>query len=431
MKKNIIILFLFFQITVFSQNTESTLNNYILNFQYQKALEYIATQKPTQELQLQQAVCYKALGSYQRAVDILQALSIEYPEDIRAKSELASCYILLGRRQAGIDCYNDLILIDSTNLYYKIQKAELLYQQGKYDLALSLFHAVYNNNQSSNTLTQIAQCYEKTNEADSAMVYYKSAWEMNPYDGFSAASLVNLCLKNKRIPEALTYSTQYMESDTTNQQMNLLNALIYYVMDDYEESVVRFKKCYDAGDSSLIVNRSLGLSYYSLNENYEAEIFLDKAYRQDTTNNNVLYCLAMASNELADHKKAIPLFVKLLDRTIPPDLTLYLYYKGLASAYDKGSHFDNAVDSYLKALGYAGTNQKMTTYYTIGQLYENQMKDTVNALLYYRYYRVALNEYLDKQMQKDEPDKEHIRDAKDRLRYLDEHIEDLQKKIKI
>jgi len=430
MKIYITTILLIFYSIAYSQNKENPLDNYILNFQYQKALEYISTQEPTKELLLQQAMCYKALGSYQKAVEILEMLSTEYTENIRVKSELANCYTVLGRRQAGIDCYNDLILIDSTNLYYQIQKAELLYQGGKYDMALDLFYTVYSHNQSPNTLTQIAQCYEKMNQIDSAMVYYKSAWEVNPHDGFSAASLVNLCLKDKRIPEALAYSTRYMESDTTNQQMNLLNALTYYVMDNYEEAVTRFRKCYEAGDSSLVVNRSLGISYYSLKDNYEAEIYLDKAFRQDTTNNNVLYCLAVASNELADHKKAIPLFEKLLSRTIPTDLTLYLYYKGLASAYDKGSHFDNAVDSYLKALEYAGTNQKMTVYYTIGQLYENQMQDTDNALVYYRYYRGALNEYLEKQIKKDKPDEEHILDTKKRLGHLDEHIKSLQKKTK-
>lgn len=421
---------LFFYSFAFSQNTENTLDNYILNFQYQKALEYIATQEPTKELLLQQALCYKALGSHQKAVEILQILSADYPENIRIKSELANSYTVLGRRQAGIDCYDDLIRIDSINLYYKIQKAELLYQQGRYDKALDIFYTVYNHNQSPNTLTQIAQCYEKMNQADSAMIYFKSAWELNPYDSFSAASLVNLCIKNKRIPEALIYSTQYMESDTTNQQMNLLNALTYYVMDNYEESATRFKKCYQAGDSSLVVNRSLGISYYSLKDNYEAEIYLDKAYSQDTTNNNVLYCLAVASNELADHKKAIPLFRKLLDRTIPPDLTLYLYYKGLASAYDKGSHFDDAINTYILASKYGGPNQKMTTYYTIANIYENSLKNNTEALVYYKLYREGLVEYLEGLRKKENPDSSDIEEALSSIKYLDKHIESLQKKAK-
>lgn len=208
--------------------------------------------------------------------------------------------------------------------------------------------------------------------------------------------------------------------------MNLLNALTYYVMDNYEEAISRFKKCYEAGDSSLIVNRSLGISYYSLKENYEAEIFLDKAFRQDTTNNNVLYCLAVSSNELADHKKAIPLFQKLLNRAIPPDLTLYLYYKGLASAYDKGSHFEEAVEAYKKALIYAGTNQKMAINFAIGQLYENQVKDNSNAFIYYQNYRKDLNEYLEGLIRKNETD-ESIDDTKKRLKYLDEYIKELVK----
>lgn len=431
MRKTIALLStLIIHLVLFSQTTDNILHNYIDNFQYQKALDYITTQEPSPELQLQEAMCHISLGSYQKSVAILQKLTIEQPENVRIKSELARCYTMLGRRQAGIDCYDDLLHLDSTNLYYKRQKADLFYQQGKYGQALNLFQEVYDQNQSSNTLTQIAQCYEKMNQPDSAIVYYKSAWDMNFSDSFSAANLVNLCLKTDRNLEALAYSSTYIEKDTTDQQMNLLNALTYYMMDNYEEAINRFKKCYEAGDSSLIVNRSLGISYYSLKENYEAEIFLDKAFRQDSTNNNVLYCLAVSSNELADHKKAIPLFQKLLTRTIPTDLTLYLYYKGLASAYDKGSHFDDAAVTYKKALEYAGPNQKMTTYYTVAQLYENQMLDIDNALVYYKYYRVALNEYLDKQTKKDEPDEEHILDTKKRLKYLDEHIESVQKKVK-
>lgn len=431
MKKTLILLsFLIVHSVLFSQTVESELEAYIQNFQYQKALEYISDKEPSAYLQFQEAMCHKALGNYLKSIDILQRLSTDNPENVRVKSELANCFAITGRRQAGIDCYDDLIRLDSTNLYYKIQKAELLFQQTKYEKALCLFKEIYGRNNSPNTLTQIAQCFEKMNQADSAMVYFKAAWDTNPSDSYSAASLVNLCLKAGRSLEALAHSTVYLEKDSTDQQMNLLNALTYYVMDNYEEAIFRFKKCYEAGDSSLIVNRSLGISYYSLRENYEAEIFLDKAFRQDTTNNNVLYCLAVSSNELADHKKAIPLFRKLLDRTIPSDLTLYLYYKGLASAYDKGSLFEDAVEAYKKALIYAGTNQKMTINFTIGQLYENQVKDSSNALIYYQNYRHDLNGYLEGLIRKNETD-ENVDDTKKRLKYLDEHIKELTKAMSV
>ncbi len=72
----------------------------------------------------------------------------EIPENVQIKSELASCFEALGQRQASIACYDGLIQLDSTNLYFKKQKADLLYQQGKYDISLDLFKDIYNQNNS-------------------------------------------------------------------------------------------------------------------------------------------------------------------------------------------------------------------------------------------------------------------------------------------
>ena len=68
---------------------------------------------------------------------------------------------------------------------------------------------------------------------------------------------------------------------------------------------------------------------------------------------------------------------------------------------------------------YAGTNQKMTINFAIGQLYENQVKDSSNALIYYQNYRKDLNEYLEGLIRKNETD-ENVDDTKKRLKYLDE-----------
>ncbi|MDR1504916.1 MAG: tetratricopeptide repeat protein, partial [Prevotella sp.] len=372
MKKLITILcyLLFCSCYLFSQNNQNPLPDYLRSFQYQKALDYIETQEQTKELLIQKALCYKALGNYQKSLEILYPLSKEYATDVQIITEMAVCYEALSQRQASVDCYDELIRLDSANVYFKMQKADLLYQQGKYKESLELFRYVSKEHMMTNALKRVGQCFEKMNIADSAMMYFKEAWEVNPKDGFSAASLVNLCLKSKRSLEAVSYSDMYMEADTTDQQMNLLNALSYYSIDDYETAITKFEKCYEKGDSSLIVNRSLGLAYYSLNDSYTAQPFLERAYEMDTTNNNVLYCLAVTCNDMGEHKKAIPHFLRLLDRTIPPDLTLYLYYRNLGSAYDKGSHYQEAVDSYTKALAYGGENQQMNLYYMIGNISE-------------------------------------------------------------
>ncbi|WP_029903663.1 tetratricopeptide repeat protein [Prevotella sp. 10(H)] len=431
MKKIVIIICLLFSgiLNAFSQSDQDQLREYLRNFQYQKALDYIEMQEPTKDLFIQKALCYKALGNYQKSLEILYPLSKEYNGDLQIITEMAVCYEALSQRDSGIDCYNELIRLDSANVYFKMQKADLLYQQGKYRQSLELFRHINEDHGMTNALKRVGQCYEKLNLPDSALLYFKEAWEINPYDGFSAASFVNLCLKTQRTPEAVAYSDKYMETDTTNHQMNLLNALSYYSINDFESAISKFEGCINRGDSSLIVNRSLGLSYYSIGESEKAYPYLDRAFAQDTTNNNVLYCLAVTCNDEAKYDDAAFYFQKLLDRTIPPDMALYLYYRGMAIAYERNMKNQEAVDSYLLALNYAKGNQKMHLYYTIAQLYELFLREDADALVYYKLYNTSLTEYYEDLKVKADTEPMEIEETKMKLDNLDGYIKRLEKRI--
>lgn len=429
--RKIILIFIFPLFSIlssFSQEGYNPLADYLSNFQYQKALEYIDTQESSKDLLIKKALCYKALGEYYRAIEILQPLSQEYGDEIRIISDLAVCYEAIGKRQASADCYQELIRLDSTNLYFKNQKAEILYQQGKYNGALSLFQSVYNLNNSPTALKKMAQCFEKINLLDSAKIYFKEAWNRNPSDAFSVANLTNICLKEGSIHEAMAYSGKYMESDSTDQQVNLLNALCYYKLDDYEESVIRLSRCYLNGDTSLIVNRSLGIAYYSLNKSFEAKPHLESAYRMDTTNNNVLYCLAVSYADMGEYENAIPYYRKLLHRTIPEDLTLFLYFRNLARCYDRMKNYEDALENYQQALLYANENQKMNLYYTIGLISDKEFKDYKKALEYYKLYRKSLLLFLDEQEKKEDKDQivfVDIENTKVAIKNLDKRIIEL------
>lgn len=418
-------LLLFIVSQVYSQEVQNPLSDYLSNFQYQKALEYIDSQEPTKDLLKKKALCYKALGEHRKAIEILQPLSVEYPDEIQIISDLAVCYEATAQRQASIDCYDRLIQLDSTNLYFKNQKADMLYQQGKYDQALSIFHAVYNQNNSPTSLKRMGQCFEKMSMLDSAKVYFKEAWDRNPEDGFSVANLTNICLKQGSVHEAMAYSEKYMESDSTDQQINLLNALCYYKLDDYEESVNRFKKCYLDGDTSLIVNRSIGISYYSLNKSSEAMKHLESAYRMDTANNNVLFCLAVSYSDMAEYEKSITCYKKLLFRTIPEDLTLFLYFRNMASDYNRTMDYENALESYSEALKYANPNQKMNVYFILGVVCDNGLRDYKKAIEYYKLYRVSLAEYLKDQESKPETLPADIENTKNTIKNLEKRLREL------
>jgi len=413
----------------FAQTTNIELSDYLSNFQYQKALEYIDSQEPTKDILEQKAFCYKTLGNYKEAIDILKTLSDEYPDDIKLKVDLATSYANTGKWQESINCYDSLICMDSTNSYFKVQKADMLYQQGNYTNALELYKTIYNEHKLINTIKRSAQCFERINQADSAMQYYSYAWEADSTDSFSAANLINLNLKKEYYGNGQLLSGIYIERDTTDKQINLLNALSYYMADLYEEAIPRLLKCHAAGDTSVIVNRSLGLCYYSLNDSYRAMKYLDTAFRQDTTNNNVLYCLAVSCNDMAYPEQAITYFQKLLNRTIPPNLTLYLYYRNLASAYSKTQKYQESIDNYGTAIKYGTENQKMNLYYTIGDIYIKRLDKNEKALEYFKLYRISLNAYLENEKIKEKPDEQEIKDTIEKIKHLDEYISNLEKEI--
>lgn len=434
MKKIIPILLLFsWGILLYGQekammNEIDTVAYYMQSFQYQKALDYIDRKTPDKTFLLQKAKCYKALGNCNNSIAILLPLSEEYPADMQIESELASCYQLTGNWQTGAACYDRLIQMDSANIYFHIQKADMVYHQEKFGEALSLYKSIAIGHGTPNILKRIGRCYESMNVVDSAQSYYLKAWNIDPNDNAAASNYINTSLKLKEYMTALEACTIYTERDSTDKQINRLHALTYYIMDLYEPASELFEKCFANGDSSLIVNRALGISYYSLKDSRAYE-FLKRAYSQDTLNNNVLYSLGVVCNDLSKEEEAVKYFTTLLERIIPKSGSLYLNYRGLAIAYDNLGKYTEAVESYNQAIKYANESQRAYVLAIISGIYDDHLNDKKMARKYYKEYREALALYLDRMKAKEDADPNDIKDVKMRLKDLDIYIKSMEKEL--
>ncbi len=408
---------------MYSQEFHSELDDYLHHAQYQKAIEYIDKQQPTKELLSQKAFCYKTLRNYPKAIEILESLSQEYPMDISVKLDLATCYESVAKHTQGISCYDELIKMDSTNMYFHIQKADLLYQSEKYQPALDIYSQIDGRLESGYLNKRLGMCFEKLNQSDSAKVYFTQALEIDSTDSYSAVSLVKLYIKQEDYMNALIHSEAFIWRDSTNAQMNFLNAFTYYSADDYRTAAERFEKCRAKGDSSLMVNRGLGISYYFLKDSKRAQPYLHLAYEQDTTNNVVLHSLALTSCDLGYYRDAINYYKTLMKREIPGDAKLYMFFAGLSSAFEGEGEYGNAISNYSRALQYADMYQKMELTYKIAQLCEEKLQDYLGAYNAYKQYRVSLFN-----CQTNSNDSTEIQSIDERLALLDKHIEFLKEK---
>lgn len=426
------ILFFGCHIALDAQNEYAIIDEYITNYQFDKALESIEDKNQNKELLQKKALCYKGLDNYSKAIEVLSSLAEEYPDDLKIKSEMALCYQALSNWNASLNCYSELIKLDSINIYYKIKKADMLFRIENYKDALSAYRVLSNECKLNNMIKRSAQCFENMNLPDSAIVYYSKAIEADTTDVFSITSLININIKQGQFGKAMELSDSFVRKDSTNKQINLLNGLSYYGADRYEEAIPRFEKCYLNGDSSLVVNRSLGISYYSLGLNEKAHPYLLKAYEQDPQNLRVLYCLAVMSNDTRDYTDAARYFGILLDKTIPADMYLYLYYRGLAKAHEGLKEYKEAADNYAEASKYGTRNQKMHLYFTLASMYDYELKQSSIALSYYRKYQVGLKDYVEdlkKKENKDESDITDIKNVEVSISSLNSHIGRLEKEL--
>ena len=423
-----VILFLGYIAGLNAQVEYSLIDDYIANYQFDKALKYIDSQEETKELLKQKALCYKGLDNYSKAIEVLKSLAQVDKDDLKLKSEMALCYQALSNWSGSLTCYNELISLDSLNVYYKIKRAEMLFRLEDYKAALSDYKMLSDKYGLTNMIKRSAQCFENINLPDSAIVYYTEAIKADTTDVFSIASLININIKLKNFGSAIQLSDDFVEKDSTNKQINLLNGLSYYGADFYDEAVLRFQRCYLNGDSSLVVNRSLGISYYSLGENEKAFPYLLKAYTQDTTNNRVLYCLGVVSNEMRNFNNSVIYFEKILEKTIPSDMILYLYYRGLAKGYEGLEEYKNAAMNYKEATKYGQQNQNMYLYFTLGTIYDYELGEPSLALEYYVKYQNGLKNYLEKLKQKeDKEDAFEIKNVETSILSLNSHIGRLEK----
>lgn len=417
-----------------AQETVDSLNHYIQNFQFKKALLLLDSQEETTSNRFQAAMCYKALGENKTAINILEQLSQDLPEDIKIKTELANCYERMSRWKDTSDTYANLMSIDTTNLYFSIKKSEAEINRKNYKQAITDLELVLQKDTLLNAVKLLGKTYETINNLDSAIYYYNMAWTADSLDSFSASNLVNTLLKKKEYEKALDYSIKSLELVPDDKSLNMLHGYSYYALEDYDSAASILEACFLSGDSSLIVNRSLGISFFHKGDSECSYEYLSRAYKQDTTNAVVLYHLAVTARETGHYPESINSHEKLLEKMIPSNMQLYLNYRGLAMAYEKNENYYKAVEQYKKALDYASTDQRMDILSPMASIYENKLSgkvyDKSTALNYYEQYKSALLGYVNfLKSQKEETSPQIIEEYELQLQNLNSHIVTLKKYI--
>lgn len=431
MRKVIFLIALFTQFHLFSRENKNALNeirNLIENYQYQNALSLIAQQAETNDVLYQKAFCYKQLGNNVEAENILIKLVKLSPQNVNYWGELASIYQNENKWKLALACFDKLVEIDSTNIYFRTQKATMLYSLDRFKESIEINKSLYLNENANNVLHLLGKSYESLNQIDSASFYYYKAWKYDFWDTRSLASYVKNVTLLDQIDSAISACRTYVAVDTTNQQINRLYASAYYLKDKYSEAIDLFQKCRQSGDTSLIVNRSLANSYFEMKIPDSAYVYLRKAFAQDTTNMKVLSSLASTCNSLEKGDEALAYFNLYLSKITPSNATLCKIYKGIAEGYRNEKQFEKAVQFYKFAQKYGSESQNAIIDHMIAEIYYYELEDNAKALPYYKLFYTFTKNYIAKMEKEKDADPLSIAQAKAECASLEKYIAANEKK---
>jgi len=94
----------------------------------------ILKENPTNLSVMKRLVCiYKAKNNYIKAIEELNKILQLYGTDVATWEELGELYLLESNYEAALFCYEELLVLDSTNCNYHARVADIYYTIGEYD----------------------------------------------------------------------------------------------------------------------------------------------------------------------------------------------------------------------------------------------------------------------------------------------------------
>lgn len=366
------------------------------------------TEESFRDLNLQKARCQKKLLRLQDACETLE--QIAYSDDLEVMGELADSYVASGQTEKAVNTYNMLLLFHPENLYFTIQTASLLYKIGDFKSCIQLCRSISSQEENASIYSLIGGSFASMNQADSALVYYQKALELNPQKAGTVTSISNLLLQKKDYPAVISLTDSFLEENPGETSVKPILGLAYYLNKDTKNSHKVFDELYDSGDKSYGTCYYLGLSAYAERDYIRAVRAYEDAWQLDSTDAKLAlnFAEALSTYPISRKHTALEMYDRAVRLSLPDSTIMYKSFIGKGYQLMRDERFAEAIAQIKTGDAYQpGGTYAMSL---IGYCYR-RMKDYKNAKIWYqRYLDVA------------KPGSETYKEILDELKFIDSEL---------
>ena len=231
----------------------------------------------------------------------------------------------------------------------------------------------------------MGELFARTNQRDSALVYYNRAYTLAPNDIRTIAGLADLLMGNKDFAQVDTMLDAAEQQDSLNPTLLKLQVRAAYLSQRYERAMEPGERLVRSDEPATQALTWLALSYYDLKQYPDCIRVCEHMLDLGLTQEAVYYYDSRAWTKLKEYRKSDSLLRIAL--AIAISSTAEWYYDDLGANHESLKEFREAVANYDTAYYLF---RDPTVLYTCGRICEVELKDLSRAKRYYlRYLEVA------------------------------------------
>lgn len=385
-----LLLIIGFSIASFSQDKIDLL---ILNKKYDDALLQIEKQislKPTAKLYFKKGVVYNSLQNYQEAVNAFsQALNYQ-PNNSEINIELAEGLALLGNYHDATAYFRKAVKLQPKNLIIKAKLGRNYLSLKNYQKAYQCFSDIYLND-STNVYwnKQLAYSAFRIGRKTEAKFLYEKVLLQNPRDYSSYFNLIRIYDSKKEKDKILATFETGFKNFPGDVGFYAERAKFFFEVKEYEPAKADYENYFIArGDSLFQVLMNYGISLYFAKQEEESIVILEKCLSQTVNNPYVLFYLSLSYKKLNDFRVSEDYMQAAIEAATPSYLPEM--YHHLGQIFGQQRKFKESIAALQKANELDPTNAEIL--FEIATTYEEFNSNKTMALNYYHIYLTEAGE---------------------------------------
>ncbi|UKB85754.1 tetratricopeptide repeat protein [Chryseobacterium sp. MEBOG06] len=315
---------------------------------------------------------------YEDAAKYLQSIYNENTKDIKALSQIAYCNLMAGKLPEAEKSYLKINSLQPNNLSALFSLTSINSRRGNASKAKSYLHQIIQLDSLNFSAYKQLAAYEDV--PDAKLKFLKKANTLKTADPDVAYDLSMVYRELKEYQQAYDILKTAISADPENFTLQQAQLPLANQLGKYQEVIETGEKLLKINADVNVMNDT-GQAYFYVKD-YQKCINLYKVLEDlGIQNEGTLYYMALSYRELKDYDKAAIYAQKTIDEAISDHTPLY--YAALAGIYEAKSRYSDALAAYKRGLSFGQSNMIC---YRLGLLYDLNLKQPKNAVVYYQLY---------------------------------------------